>query len=69
MKTRLKPGDRPATTTDELEAAVQRAASNVRDPAAMRRASERMDSIREENRWRFGADPFAVDAVRDVRDA
>jgi hypothetical protein len=35
----------------------------------MRRAGERMDRVREENRGRFGAAPFAVDAVRDVRDA
>ena len=60
----------------ELEEAARRAAAGVRDPEAMRRACERMDRIREENRQRFGEAEIMADleevarqaALGDVRD-
>ncbi len=52
----------------ELEAAVRRAMSGERDPEAMRRACERMDRMREENRNRFGVQEIAVALIREGRE-
>lgn len=51
----------------QLEEAVRRAASGVRDVEAMQKACERMDRMREENRKRFGIQNVAVDLIRDAR--
>jgi hypothetical protein len=51
----------------ELQAAAERAAAGVRDPEAMRKACERMDRMREENRKLFGIQNIAVELIRDAR--
>jgi len=53
--------------TAELQEAANRAASGVRDAEAMRKACERMDRMREENRERFGVQDIAVELIRDAR--
>jgi hypothetical protein len=53
----------------ELEEAARRAASGIRDPEAMRRACERMDRIREENRKKFGEEDIGVEIIRELRDS
>ncbi len=51
----------------ELLAAVDRAVRGVHDPEAMRRAAERMDSMREEMRARVGNVNLAVPLIRETR--
>lgn len=51
----------------ELRQAAELAARGVRDPEEMRKACERMDRMREENRKRFGAQDVAVDIIREMR--
>jgi hypothetical protein len=53
----------------ELQAAADQAAAGVRDPEAMRRASEDMDRIREEIRRRHGVLHIGGPAIRELRDA
>ena len=68
MATTDNPNGFPPDVRAELEEAVRRALSGVRDPEAMRRACERMDRMREENRKRFGEQNSAVDLLRETRD-
>lgn len=58
----------PPDVRAELEEAIQRVLSGVRDPEAMKRACERMDRMREENRRKFGVQNIAVDLIRDARE-
>lgn len=51
----------------ELQDAANKAAAGVRDPEAMRKACERMDRMREENRQRIGTQNIAVELIRDAR--
>jgi hypothetical protein len=51
----------------QLQQAATLAATGQRDPDAMRKACERMDRMREENRRRFGVQDVAVELVRDAR--
>jgi hypothetical protein len=62
--------EKAATTTvdPELQAAVHRVLKGVRDPEAMRQASERMDRMREEMRQRVGNVDLAVALIRETRD-
>ena len=53
----------------ELQEAAKRAARGVRDLEAMRRACERMDRLREENRQRYGVHDIGVEIIRAMRDA
>jgi hypothetical protein len=53
----------------EIEAAIQRALSGIRDPEAMRRGCARMDSIREEIYQEHGTLDIGVPAIRELRDA
>jgi hypothetical protein len=53
----------------ELQAAADLAASGVRDPEAMRKASADMDRIREEIRQTHGVLDIGGPAIRDLRDA
>jgi hypothetical protein len=53
--------------TAEFQAALRRATSGVRDPEAMRRASERMDRAREEIRRKHGVLDIGVPAIRELR--
>jgi hypothetical protein len=52
----------------QLEEAIRRAMSGVRDPEAMRKACERMDRSREELRKKHGEMNIAVDLIRQGRD-
>ena len=57
----------PPEIRAEIEAAVRRAMSGVRDPEAMRRACERMDRIRDEIRQKHGILNIGVPAIRELR--
>jgi hypothetical protein len=57
----------PPDVRAELEEAVRRAMSGVRDPEAMRRACERMDRIREEIFQKHGLLDIGVPAIRELR--
>jgi hypothetical protein len=52
----------------ELQAVADRAAAGVRDPEAMRKASEEMDRIREEIRRQHGVLDIGGPAIRELRD-
>lgn len=58
----------PAEVLADLEEAARYAASGVRDPEVMRRACERMDSMREEIRKNQGVLDVAVSLIREIRD-
>jgi hypothetical protein len=51
----------------ELQEAIRRLASGVRDPEIMRNACARMDPMREELRERIGTIEVAVDLILDAR--
>jgi len=53
----------------ELEEAICRAASGVRDPEVMRKAAESMDRLREDIRRKHGILNIGVPAVRELHDA
>jgi hypothetical protein len=55
----------PEIMAELQEAATQ--AAGVRDPEAMRRACERMDHIREENKKKFGEADIGVQIIRQLR--
>ena len=57
----------PPEVQAEIEEAVRRVMSGVRDPEAMRRACERMDRIREEIRQKHGVLDIGVPAIRELR--
>jgi hypothetical protein len=59
----------PAEVMAELQAAAEQAASDVRDPEAMRKACERMDRMREKNRALYGEQDIGVDIIREMRDS
>jgi hypothetical protein len=52
----------------ELDEAIRRAISGEREPEILRRACERMDGMREENRKRFGVQEIAVNLIREARE-
>jgi hypothetical protein len=58
----------PTEAKRELDAAIERMMSGVRDDEAARKACERMDRMREELRERIGTVEVAVDLIRDARD-
>jgi hypothetical protein len=64
----MKSEEIPPDVMAELQQAAERAAAGVRDPEAMRRASERMDRLREEIRRRHGVLDIGVPAIRDLRE-
>jgi hypothetical protein len=57
----------PPEVRAELEEAIRRAMSGVRDREAMRRAAERMDHISEEIYKRHGVLDIGVAAIRELR--
>jgi hypothetical protein len=57
----------PSEVDAELQEAIRRAMSGVRDPEEMRKACERMDRMREEVRQRKGIIDIAVPAIRELR--
>jgi hypothetical protein len=56
----------PPDVLADLQEAADRAARGVRDPEAMRKAADRMDRIREENRRLFGEQPVGVEIIREM---
>ena len=68
MNTTTTPAaESPSAVDDELKAAILRAMSGIRDPEEMRKASERMDRMREEIRSREGILDVGVPAIRELR--
>ena len=63
------PAGIPPALMAELQAAADRAATGVRDPEAMRKASADMDRIREEIRRQHGVLDIGSPAIRELRDA
>jgi hypothetical protein len=63
-----EPGVIPPDVLAAMEEAALAALSNVRDPEAMRKASERMDLMREEIRKEHGVLDIGVPAIRELRD-
>ena len=59
----------PPDVLAELQDAAERAAKGTRDAESMRKASERMDRIREENRQKFGEADIGVEIIRSLRGA
>jgi hypothetical protein len=62
----------PSIST-ELQAALRETldqlARGVRDPEAAKKACERMDRLREENRQLFGGQNIAVEIIREIRNS
>lgn len=54
--------------TSELQEAAEQAAKGIRDPEAMRKASERLDALRRTVEKRVGIVKVAVDLVREARE-
>jgi hypothetical protein len=69
MDINTPPARIPANLMAELQAVADRAATGVRDPEAMRKASEDMDRIREEIRRQHGVLDIGGPAIRELRDA
>ena len=69
MSIDTSPARIPPDLMAELQAAADRAATGVRDPEAMRKASEDMDRIREEIRRQHGVLDIGGPAIRELRDA
>jgi hypothetical protein len=59
----------PAELKAELREALDKLASGIRDPAAAKKACERMDRMREENRRLFGEQNIAVEIIREMRNS
>jgi hypothetical protein len=66
-KTELK--SIPVEIIAELQAAAEQADGDARDLEEMRKAWERMDRLREENRKLFGDQSIGVDLIREMRTA
>jgi hypothetical protein len=52
----------------KLQEAAENASKHIRDQAAMRKACEEMDRIREDVERRLGNVELAVELVREVRE-
>jgi hypothetical protein len=65
--TELAPGIPPALAA-ELREVLDNLGGGIRDPEAAKKARERMDRIREENRRLFGEQDSAVALIRQARD-
>jgi len=66
MSTPEHTGFRPEVRA-ELEEAIRRAMSGVRDPEVMRKSCQRMDRMREEIRQKHGILNIGVPAIRELR--
>jgi hypothetical protein len=58
----------PDDVKAELQEALDNLSRGIRDPEKARRARERMNRIREENRRLFGEQNIAVELIRQTRD-
>jgi hypothetical protein len=68
MKTKQEPAIIPAKLKSELQEALDNLGKRIRDPEAAKKASERMDRMREENRKLFGEQNIAVELIRETRE-
>ncbi|MCI0461185.1 MAG: hypothetical protein L0Z62_29915 [Gemmataceae bacterium] len=59
----------PMDLKADLREALDTLARGIRDPEAARKACERMDRMREENRRLLGEQTSAVEIIRDMRDS
>jgi hypothetical protein len=66
--TEITIGSIPDDVKAELQEALDNLSKGIRDPEKARRARERMNSIREENRQLFGEQNIAVELIRQTRD-
>ena len=66
--TEATPGVIPDAVKAELQEALDNLNRGIRDPEKARRARERMNRIREENRRLFGEQNIAVELIRQTRD-
>ena len=57
-----------SSTTTELHEAAENAAKGIRDPAAMKKARDRMDEAREALRRKVGVLDVAQELIREGRD-
>ncbi len=57
----------PAALQAEIQVALDNLARGIRDPEAARKACERMDRMREENKLLLGEKSSAVDVIREIR--
>jgi hypothetical protein len=60
--------DTATIAVNELHDVIARVQTGIRDLAAMRKAQERMDRMREELRQKIGTVDVAVELIRDARD-
>ena len=58
----------PDDVKAELQKALENTKGGITDPEAAKRACDRMDRIREENRALFGETDIAVELIRQTRD-
>jgi hypothetical protein len=58
----------PDDVKAELQEALDNLAKGIRDPEKARRARQRMNRIREENRRLFGEQNIAIELIRQTRD-
>jgi hypothetical protein len=59
----------PAELKADLREALAHLDKRARDPEAAKKACERMDRLREENRKLFGEQEVAVEIIRGLRDS
>jgi hypothetical protein len=57
----------PPELRAEFDEAVRRAMSGQRNPEAMKKACEHMDTVREEIRRQYGVQDIGVDLIRELR--
>ncbi len=69
MKTSGKIVAIPAELKADLREALDQLTRGIRDPEAAKKACERMDRLREENRKLFGEQNCAVEIIREMRDS
>jgi hypothetical protein len=67
MATVEKPSTIPQEILAEMRQRAERATKGIRDPEDARRASERMDRMREELRQTAGEMDMAVALIREAR--
>lgn len=58
----------PAEVKAELQETLDALAKGIRDPEKAKRALDRINRIREENRKLFGEQNIAVELIRQTRD-
>jgi hypothetical protein len=68
MATAERPPAVPHELLAEMQERADRAAKGLRDPEDARKASERMDRMREELREKVGETDLAVELIREARD-